>query len=160
MEFLFFLGGGGLNKKNIIGYLRIMRAPHNLQVWPLFFFGGVKPLTPPPLGTTLAKGTNLLLYKETSHETCQIGYLQEIAIDKWLQSRGFSMSVNIYTIDFCGLRGEKVPRLGLVTYLIYGMIPSPPNVQIYSPNFFLNYYKFILFYFTFVLYNLGGGLSP
>jgi hypothetical protein len=40
--------------------------------------------------------------------------------------------------------GEKVPRSGKVTYLIYAMLyPHPLDVQIYSRNLFLNYYILI-----------------
>ena len=54
---------------------------------------------------------------------------------------------------FCWFRGGgKVPKLGYVFNICYALQtpkpnPPPPNVQIYSPNLFLNYYIFILFYF-------------
>ena len=64
----------------------------------------------------------------------------------------FSLRIRYQTVFFVGLGGGKVPKLGDVSNICYALQtpkpnPPPPNVQIYSPNLFLNYYIFILFYF-------------
>jgi hypothetical protein len=71
----------------------------------------------------------------------RVSFNRELDCRQWLVT-----AFTIFKLFFSGFRGGEVPRLGCVFNIFYDLPPTP-NVQIYSRNFFLNYYIFILFCF-------------